>query len=105
MGSQKCRSVGKYQSVLIVIHPMISTRPRRRWSPSAVACGLWFGFFCAARQKRFGSIRHRHRGSGVSPTCGGRWQVKIADMGLSKKLEECARHLLATATQYAIHFD
>jgi hypothetical protein len=49
---------------------------------------------------------------------GGRRQVKIADMGLSKKLEECAgrshndalmmrraRHLLATATQYAVHFD
>jgi hypothetical protein len=28
MGSQKCRIVGKFQSVLIMIDPIISTRTR-----------------------------------------------------------------------------
>eukprot|EP01047_Picozoa_sp_COSAG01_P140564 COSAG01_NODE_71495_length_255_cov_2.160256_1_plen_55_part_10 len=41
MGAQTCRIVGKSQSVLIMIHPIISTRTRMRGGGGGVPLSRW----------------------------------------------------------------
>jgi hypothetical protein len=50
MGSQKCRTVGRSQPVLIVIHPMIFTRTRTNRARRRRGCG------CGATPDSYGGV-------------------------------------------------
>jgi hypothetical protein len=80
MGSQKCGTVGKSQPVLIMINPMIFTRPRASCrhpgTENGVApLGIWRAASVRLTIKPWVVCVHRHRytcaprGSGRMPFC------------------------------------
>jgi hypothetical protein len=87
MGSQKCRIVGKYQSVLIMINPMIFTRTRTCCGRGPVLAGC----LCHRRTLLHRRGRRHHRPRIDHTAVVARYDVLVGTMGLREALTRRGR--------------